>query len=441
MFLFNRCNQVGMTILYLLLLSFYSLSSQAQTALTTDFYQVVLKLTPETSTETMPTSSAQQLNRYLKEGMSKLLVRLTGSRQVLKDAATQPLLKDPKKWLQRYTFQPRKEEGVVVGQNLVLVFDRQRILQYFQQAGLVIWPYHRRPHLLALGTYEVEGLKVPLDQRGIESHLNLDFRPVAEALGLPVDVPEELTPLLPDENIEGTTDETTSKVSVDISPLMWQSLPEFESKLSLLQTLLSNKAEEGVILFKLRSLGEGYQLTYELYDKQFQQLPEHSLHEIVLPKTIQSQNLEKLYQQMMSEVVEYFSEPYRAQASVLGEVILKVQPDASKKTAWQTEQLFQTEKILAGLKPTLHDVKLTTLTSYEAQFEITYQGAFEEMIKLLTQRVPLYLIQADALTGVLQMQLAPIQNMVPSPSVDTPVQQSIEQQLKLEFQQAVQKME
>jgi len=410
-------------------LFFYALVSQAQTLTVNDFYQIILPVNPESSPSSntqAPVSSSQLLNRYLKQGAAKLLVRLTGSRQVLQDVAAKPILDHPRKWLRSYAFRPHKEEGVVVGQDLVLMFDRQRILQYFQQAGLVIWPYRQRPHLLVLGTYEVAGLTIPLDQVGLSSHLNLDYRPVAEALGLPIAVPEG----------QAEVEETTSKV---VSSIIWHSLPEFEEKLPQLQALLQGRQQDGVILFQLKSLGDaGYQLTYELYDKKFQQLPEHTLHEIVLPKTIQSHTLDTLYEQMFSEVVEYFSEPYRAQASVLGEVVLVLRPNATQNRAWKASQLFQIEKTLTALKPTLHDVKLTELTAKEAQFEITYQGAFEEMIKLLEKQVPLYLIQADALTGSVQMQLDPIEKTVASP---VSIEGTIEQQLKQEFEQALQKAE
>lgn len=404
-----------------------------------NLYQVVL---PQEFAEqqTGEAVTLPSLDAQLKEGVAKLLIRLTGNRQVVYQSAYRPFLRAPKKWLKQYYFKPRLEEGVQVGQDLVLVFDRQRILQQFQKTGLIIWPYELRPKLLVVGEYEVAGVKVLLDQPGLEQHLNLDFRPVANELGLPVKL------MAPSH----TTLNKTMDESVLLSTWMWQTPETFQQVLPDLQSLLAKNAVEGVVLFALKPVkipqGQGgYQLTYELYGQKFAVLPEHTLNEIVLPKTLTGTELKKLYQRMFSEVAEYFSAPYRAQASVLGEVLLTVVASEKAEQSFTPEQVFKIEQTLQDLKPTLHDAKLVQLNTQIMQFEMTYQGRFERMLEVLVQKSQLYLVSADALTGEVKMQLTKPEGKV-EPSLSTPKltpeqqrQQQLRQRFQLEFQQAVQR--
>ncbi|GAB6034802.1 DUF2066 domain-containing protein [Galenea microaerophila] len=392
-----------------------------------DLYQIVL---PQAQSEEAPPS----LDDRLKEGMAKLLVRLSGNRQVLQNPAYHPFLQAPRHWLKKYYFRPRIEDGVQVGQDLVLNFDRERILKAFQQKGLMIWPYDLRPKLLVVGEFEVAGIKVTLDQQGLQQHLNLDFRPAASGLGLPIRL---LNP--------------STAHPAPLSTLMWQTPQVFEQVLPKLKPLLAQNGVDGIVLLRLKRIqmpeGDGYQLTYELYDQKFEVLPKHTLNEIVLPKTLTDSDLKKLYETLFSEVAEYFSAPYRAQASILGEVQLTVTPASLQhlqaKHAFTPEQVFEIEHVLQRLKPTLHEAKLTQLSAQKLQFDLTYQGQFERLVKVLKQTFPLYWVSADALHGEVKMQ-AVHPNVASQPeSVPAVPQQSlqknIEQSLQNEFNQALER--
>jgi len=378
-----------------------------------NLYQVVL---PQDFTEKQTrqtTKVAPSLDAQLREGMAKLLIRLTGNRQVVFRSAYRPFLQAPKKWLKQYTFKPRLEEGVQVGQDLILDFDRERILQQFQKSDLMVWPYELRPKILVLGEYEVAGSKVLLNLEGIKQHLNLAFQPVADALGLPIQL---------------------FKGQSNPSSFMWQSQWSFQRIAPILQSLAQTNGVSGILLFSLKSLPSGYALTYEFFDPKLQQLPEHTLNEIVLPKTLTGIELKKLYQRMFSEVAEYLSAPYRVQASVLGEVLLTVVASENAKKSFTPEQVFKIERTLQGLKPTLHDAKLTQLNAKTLQFEMTYQGQFERMLEVLAQKSQLYLVSADALTGEVKMQLTKPEGKV-EPSLSTTPELTPEQQLQQQLQQ------
>jgi len=345
-----------------------------------DLYQVVLP-------QEVMTEQAPSLDLQLRQGMAKFLIRLTGNPDVVYQPAYQTFLKRPKKWLKQYFYRPRLEEGVQVGQDLVLKFDRQRILQQFQKKGLIIWPYELRPKLLVVAKYEVAGIQVLLNASGLTQHLNLDFRPVAEELGLPIQ--------LPNQRLGQVT---------DLVNLMQQTPENLPDALSSLRPLLVNDSVSGVLLLHLKRIPfqekEGYRLTYFLYDQK-------TFNQVMTPKTLEGSQLKKLYQSLFSEMAAYFSAPYRMQAGILGEVLLTVVPsvDEAMPQALMPEQVFQLEKWLQNLKPTLHEAKLIGLNAQHMQFELTYQGSFNRLLSILKQGQRLDLISSDALTGELKMQL------------------------------------
>lgn len=363
------------------------------------------------------------LNEQLREGMKRLLVRITGSRSVLDDSAYDDFLRAPKRWLKQYYYQPVVEEGVTVGQQLVLEFDRQRLLNAFQKKGLIVWPLEARPALLVAGEYQVAGEKVLLDDEGIKQFLNLDYRPAAKAIGLPV---------VPFINADR---------SLSLEQLFWEDENAFNQRVVRLHALTQLYEVQGVVLFTLKrqpnpqhpDQASDYALTYELYDERFQQLPKTVLNDLIAPKTIIGFNLSELYEQMFVEVAEYFSQPYRQQAAVLGEVTLEI---AGRMTP---PRVFDLEKSLLALKPVLHGVKLQKVSANGVLFELTYQGDFEVMLEKIRQQTGLYWIETNAVTGVLKASLTPLEPLEPPKTAvpQKPLQLQMQEQLQQELKDAI----
>lgn len=305
------------------------------------------------------------LNQRMRQGMRNLLLRLTGDEAVVHSPEGQELIADAKKWLSSYHFEPRKEEGVTVGQNLVLEFDRQRLLSRFQAQNIIIWPRSERPKTLVMGSYLEAGTILKLTPENLGYRPDIEFRSYPQLLALPMRFPQrESSWVYP---IQGglSADQAQERLLADDS-----------------QYLLT---------FQLKRLAPNqYDLQWRVYDQKGSD---------VLSGSGQGERNASMLEAMFDRVMALYSYGYRQSASVLGSATIKVDQLLS------TEQIVRIESFLKSQKPTVHQVFLQTVEGSRADFDVVYQGRYEQLLALCRRIDGSELISESALTGEIRLKL------------------------------------
>ena len=172
----------------------------------------LLLLVPLTSwAEDLFTLSLRVSPEQMKAGEDALLakalrievVRLTGEPDATRKMGPERL-RNPRRWVVRYTFLPRKVEGVTVGQVLQVTFDKRRLLDAFDQVGLRFWPPSVRPALLVIGWWNAYGTEKMVTPT-LAQRPDLDLGYAAYLLGLQARLPDKDQPALRRPVINGET--------------------------------------------------------------------------------------------------------------------------------------------------------------------------------------------------------------------------------------------
>jgi len=186
-----------MTHLLLRTLLIWVVATGAMAASAEDLFTLKLRV-PEVQ-------APRSVDGVLREAVGIELQRLTG-RADIDSEQLQYFRKQPRRWIQRYSFAPYRQEGVAIGQWLQLVFDKAQLLKAMEARGLTYWPAQVRPRLLIIGYWSLQGTQTPLTPALIAEQPDLDLVYAAYLLGLQVklpmvDDPVAQRPILTEENI------------------------------------------------------------------------------------------------------------------------------------------------------------------------------------------------------------------------------------------------
>lgn len=314
-------------------------------------------------------TTQERFNQALSEAAMYELIRLSGRLDINGADEAQTFLTQPRSWLASYRYQPVKEEGVVVGTQIEFQFDEGRIYDYFQQHGLVIWPFERRPKTLVMGTRQLGGREIRLDQQNLTYLPNLNFHNAAQRMGLPIELPKDTKMW-----VGATANVKDKKVAYILS--------EYDSDF-----LLVFDSSVGVN-------GQS-QFFWKLYRSSGQLLREGQSSE----KAVES-DLDNLF----ASLLNYYSQSYRDQADVLDEV------NVSIKGLRKLDSLTQIESSLQNEKPLIHHVSLQSLKNYQATFELVYQGDYQYLVSKLRAFSQLKMLSDDAVTGRIEMEWVDAEN-------------------------------
>ncbi|MDX1347003.1 MAG: DUF2066 domain-containing protein [Thiomicrorhabdus chilensis] len=305
------------------------------------------------------------LNDKIRQGMRHLLVRLTGDHAILRSQEGKAFVADAKAWLTSYYFEPRKEEGVTVGQNLVLVFDRQRMLKAFQTGQILIWPLSERPKTLVYGSFVQAGSILKLNPETLSYRPDIEFRAYPGLLALPLDFPEGNQGwIYPLAGGAGSSD---------------------------IQERLIESASQYLLTFQVtKSNSQQYELHWRVYSSSGTEL---------FSGQQQGAQLPALMEAMFDRLMANYSYGYRQNASVLGVATLGINQVAS------AEQLIELESYLVAQKPTIHQVSLNSIKGQRAEFEVVYQGRYESLVALFSRIDNVRLLSESALTGKVELKL------------------------------------
>ncbi len=170
-----------MTHLLLRALLVFSISVNALASISDELFTLKLRLTGE--------QGVRATDTLLREAVGIELQRLSGELQI-EPAVLSYFTAHPQRWVQRFSFSPYRQEGVVMGQWLTLVFDRPKWLQAMVDQGVTYWPAFARPRLLLIGDWVLHGTQTPIDRKLIEKHPDVDLAYAAYLLGMRVQLPE-----------------------------------------------------------------------------------------------------------------------------------------------------------------------------------------------------------------------------------------------------------
>lgn len=305
------------------------------------------------------------LDDKIRQGMRDLLLRLTGDPGVVNSPEGQAFVRQARSWLSRYYFEPRQEQGVTVGQNLYLVFDRARLLHAFQELGMVLWPSADRPQTLVMGSLLEGGIRTPLTQENLGYRPDVAFGHHAQSLALPVVVPSSASGWPPplDDGLQAQT----------------------------VQTHLSAAASDYLLSFQVERLAGGaYELHWQLYN---------ALGQSVLQARLENRTVTPLFESMFQQLMQTYSYPYRQSAKMQGLLTLGVQKLSS------AEQLIEVENYLKTQQPTLHQVFLQGVGGQRAQWQLVYQGRYQDVVRILSRIEGSELLEEDALSAQVELRM------------------------------------
>lgn len=305
------------------------------------------------------------LNQKIRQGMRDLLLRLTGDSALLQSDEGREFIRDAKAWLTRYAFEPRKEEGVTVGQNLRLEFDRQRLLKAFQSKNMIVWPQKERPKTLVMGSFLQEGGLLKLTPEALGYRPDVEFRPYPKLLALPLSLP--------------------------VSENSWVYPLADSVAAEQIQGLLNQSGSQYLLSFRLeKSLQGDNALMWRLYDPSGQSL---------LSGTANGTNGLALTGALFDRLMAFYSESYRQSASVLGAAVVGVNRLSS------AEQLIEVERYLQSQRPAVHQATLVGLQGSRAEFEVVYQGRYQDLLNVCLGIEGAQLQSQSALTAQIELLL------------------------------------
>ncbi|QCU89830.1 DUF2066 domain-containing protein [Thiomicrorhabdus sediminis] len=338
--------------LFSVILSFFLLvpSSQANSAvIPTEFFTVTLPYG-----DSVDTAAKVPLDGYAQKAMPVLLMRLTGRSELLDSKLGQTYINQAKKWLASYYIKPRLEDGVVVGQNIALRFDANRLKQAFQQQHIKLLSAAQRPPTLVMGAFIQQGRLQKLTEETLRYRIDVDFRDYPQALKLPIKVPD--------------------------SANHWIYPVDASNNLSKVQEAMIRESQQNLLSFKLQSSNGQYQLDWRLFALNGDTLSSGS-----------SKGAERsvLYQIMFNDAMQQYAKITAVETLQKNHIWLQVNQIGFG------EQLKMLEKDLLAQQPLITHVMLKQVSAGQLNFDIEYQGEYQSLINWLQSWSKVEIINSD----------------------------------------------
>ena len=372
---------------FILLIAFLSLVvikplQAAQANLSSNDLFTVVELFDPVISDADQSIQKPNLDQKIQQGMRDLLVRLTGDSSILKRSEAKAFISQPKSWLSAYYFDARKEDGVTVGQNLVLDFDAQRLLKAFQNAQIQIWPSSERPSTLLMGSFIASGSLINLTTENLGYRPDIDFRGYPKLLALPYGLAE--------------------KTETWIYPVTGKSMPLAMS--SDISAMLNETQKDYLLSFQIeQNPGQPFRLYWKLFNKSGKTLGSAQ---------IEGRTLRPLMQTMFNRMIAAYSYNYRQSANVLNAAYVSVDKLMS------AQQLIEVESFLKVQRPKVHQVLLKEVAKDKATFEVIYQGRYKDFLNLVTTVNNSVLVNESAVIGEINLRLRSLGDMPETQLID-----------------------
>ena len=285
------------------------------------------------------------LSAQTQNGMQLLLMRLTGRPQLVASKMGQSYIKNAKNWLASYYIKPRVEDGVAVGKNIELHFDSNSLKKAFSEQHIKLWAVTQRPHTLVMGTFVQQGRLEKLNKEILDYRVDVDYREVPEQLGLPITIPEERA--------------------------LWLFPVEPNSSDSKIQEILVGANQQNLLSFKLVALADGkYELTWYLFALNGSTIAQNEA--VGLDRKV-------LMQTMFETVMQQYVKLSAVKNIRQNHLYLNIHQVAFG------DQINALEEELKQQQPMIRKVNLVSLQAGKAQFDIEYQGDYQDVLNWLKQ--------------------------------------------------------
>ncbi|MEA1987942.1 MAG: DUF2066 domain-containing protein [Pseudomonadota bacterium] len=285
------------------------------------------------------------LSTQTQKGMQILLMRLTGRKQLVASKVGQEYINNSKNWLASYYIKPRVEDGVAVGKNIELQFDSNRLKKAFSDQHIKLWAVTQRPKTLVMGTFVQQGRLEKLNQEILDYRVDVDYRDMPKQLGLPVTIPEERA--------------------------QWVFPVEPNPSDSKVQEILVSTNQQNLLSFKLVALANGkYELSWYLFALNGSTLAQNE--SVGFDRQVLMQ---AMFEGLMQQYVKFSA----VQNIRKNQLYLNIHQVAFG------DQINQLEEELKQQQPMIRKVNLVSLQAGKAQFDIEYQGDYQNVLNWLKQ--------------------------------------------------------
>ncbi|GKT12180.1 MAG: hypothetical protein ISEC1_P1155 [Thiomicrorhabdus sp.] len=312
-----------------------------------DFFTVVFPYDEALTEITSPNGEAERktrqgiLNTAIKHAMTILLVRVTGQKSFLISEAGQEILSNPRALLRTYDITPRVEEGVQVGQNIVLRFSEHKLRAALKARDVAIWPISARSTTLVMGSLVRKGQLLKLNQENMRYRLDIEFRDDALQMMLPISLPK-----------------STQNWIFPVDPMRM---------LNRIQEVLVASDHDYLLSFKLLAKGGAKnRLVWNVYSDS---------GAVISHGEFEGENIQMLIQGMFEQVMAAYVEIDSQQALTINQFVLNVH------NLFDATQIQALEKLLKSQMPMIRSSQLVSVQAGRAQFNVVYQGERKKLLK------------------------------------------------------------
>ncbi|MDA3806949.1 MAG: DUF2066 domain-containing protein [Thiomicrorhabdus sp.] len=299
--------------------------------------------TPQSVNLTSTQKASQVLDQAITQGMETLLVKITGQKRFLGSAVAQGYLKNAKAWLVTYDIKPRMEDGVQVGQNIVLQYSAPRLTAAFKQHRVDIWPLAQRPKLLVMGSFLYKGELLKMTEDMMRYRIDIEFRHYPQQMALPITLPE--------------------------SAQNWI-LPQVPNPSNaLIRTVLQKANQDYLLSFKLiKREASTYALVWTVFAPS---------GVVVTKGQITGGDRPSLMQAMFDQVMQRYALLAKQTNSDVQKITLNVYDLVN------ADQMQEIEMRLKANQAMFNSIKLRSIQAGLVQYEIDYQGRYQNVVTWL----------------------------------------------------------
>ena len=332
-----------------------------------DLFELTLPLAP-------PLDTADE-TQLMQQAVKQELHRLTG-RLHLPQSTVDFFVRMPQRWVERFALEPRLEDGVPIGRQARVRFNRQALLRAMREKGLRYWPAASRPRVL-IAPVLITGRRItPLTQAVLQERSDLDMMPILQKLGIQAVLPR-------------TTDNLALR----------QPILDRET----VRALARRYDVDGILRM---TFTETYQDRQKVVTLDWEWIPQngkvqrgHLTGEAVHP--LMEQLFERLIQQWRRRQSDKAAgaDGVQVDAALQGEAsVVLVRPAVAVLEAF--EQFVQQHA------DQLVQLVMTSLTADEAVYRLRYRGSWQALLQRLRQLPDVVSMEADPETHQIRLVLS-----------------------------------
>lgn len=283
------------------------------------------------------------LNQAITKGLKIVLVRVTGKSAFLTSEQGLPFFNNSRAWLRTYDITPRMEEGVQVGQNIVLRFSEQKIKAALIKSEVAVWPLKGRLTTLVMGSLVQKGALLKLTQENMRYRMDIEFRDFAKQVALPITLPE-----------------STDGWIFPVDPKM---------NVGQIQETLARTDHDYLLSFKLVQKGDSnYSMSWFVYSDS---------GEVIAENQMDGEDRLALIQEMLGQVMSSYVDIDSLQALNVNEIVLNVH------NVFDANQILVFERLFKLETPMIHSADLLSVQAGIATFKVVFQGDYRKLAKWL----------------------------------------------------------